>query len=171
MSIDLIYGANGEAMASWKRTIEEAVSLQPEHLSCYALTIEPATSLGRQVAAGLVPAPDPDLQADMYDLACGVLRDAGYEHYEVSNWARPGYRSVHNMGYWKGRPYLGLGAGAHSYRDGARWWNVRPPQQYTAMLEPIWTGIQTAIQGTPVKDALDTAATDVDAILNPPPAP
>jgi putative oxygen-independent coproporphyrinogen III oxidase len=135
VSIDLIYGANGETMASWERTIEEAVSLEPEHLSCYALTIEPATSLGRQVAAGLVPPPDPDLQADMYDLACGALRDAGYEHYEVSNWARPGHRSIHNMGYWEGRPYLGLGAGAHSYRDGSRWWNVRPPQQYVAMLE------------------------------------
>jgi putative oxygen-independent coproporphyrinogen III oxidase len=135
VSIDLIYGANGETTESWERTIEEVVSLQPEHLSCYALTIEPATSLGRQVAAGLVPAPDPDLQADMYDLACRALRDAGYEHYEVSNWARPGHRSIHNMGYWEGRPYLGLGAGAHSYREGSRWWNARPPQQYMAMLE------------------------------------
>jgi putative oxygen-independent coproporphyrinogen III oxidase len=135
VSIDLIYGANGETMESWERTIEEVVSLQPEHLSCYALTIEPATSLGRQVAAGLVPAPDPDLQADMYDLACAALHDAGYEHYEVSNWARPGHRSIHNMGYWEGRPYLGLGAGAHSYRDGSRWWNVRPPQQYVAMVD------------------------------------
>ena len=135
VSIDLIYGANGETVESWKRTMEEAVSFGPDHLSCYALTIEPATSLGRQVAAGLVPSPDPDLQADMYDLACGALRDAGYEHYEVSNWARPGHRSVHNMGYWEGRPYLGLGAGAHSYRDGLRWWNLRPPQQYLATLQ------------------------------------
>ncbi len=59
---------------------------------------------------------------------------AAFEHYEVSNWARPGHRSAHNMGYWEGRPYLGLGAGAHSYRDGSRWWNVRPPQQYMAMV-------------------------------------
>jgi putative oxygen-independent coproporphyrinogen III oxidase len=135
LSVDLIYGAHGETVESWSRTIGEVVSLQPEHISCYALTIEPATSLGRQVAAGLVPAPDPDVQADLYDLACAALRDAEYEHYEVSNWAMPGYRSVHNMGYWEGRPYLGLGAGAHSYRDGSRWWNVRPPQQYVAMLE------------------------------------
>jgi putative oxygen-independent coproporphyrinogen III oxidase len=134
VNVDLIYGANSETVESWKRTLEEAVSLRPEHLSCYALTIEPATSLGRQVAAGLIPPPDPDLQADMYDLACDALRDAGYEHYEVSNWAVPGHRSVHNMGYWEGRPYLGLGAGAHSYRDGLRWWDVRPPQQYMAML-------------------------------------
>jgi oxygen-independent coproporphyrinogen-3 oxidase len=87
------------------------------------------------VAAGLVPAPDPDLQADQYELACDRLRSAGYEHYEVSNWARPGHRCRHNMGYWEGRPYLGLGAGAHSYRDGRRWWNVRPPQQYLSEVE------------------------------------
>jgi putative oxygen-independent coproporphyrinogen III oxidase len=134
VNLDLIYGADGETIASWERTMEEAVSLGPEHLSCYALTIEPATSLGRRVAAGLVQPPDPDLQADMYELACHKLREAGYEHYEVSNWARPGHRSVHNTGYWEGRPYLGLGAGAHSYRDGMRWWNVRPPQQYLAMV-------------------------------------
>ncbi len=132
VNLDLIYGAYGETLASWQRTLERAIELEPEHLSCYALTIEPATPLGRKVAAGLVPPPDPELQADMYEMACGLLADAGYEHYEVSNWARPGFRCVHNMGYWEGRPYLGLGAGAHSYRDGARWWNLRPPQQYMA---------------------------------------
>jgi oxygen-independent coproporphyrinogen-3 oxidase len=130
VNLDLIYGAEGETFASWDRTIREAAALRPEHLSCYALTVEPATSLGRQVAAGLVPPPDPDLQADRYDLACSVLAAAGYEHYEVSNWALPGHRCAHNLGYWEGRPYLGLGAGAHSYRHGRRWWNVRPPQQY-----------------------------------------
>jgi putative oxygen-independent coproporphyrinogen III oxidase len=132
VNLDLIYGAHGEMLASWQRTLLRAIELRPEHLSCYALTIEPATPLGRKVAAGLVPAPDPELQADMYELACRLLADAGYEHYEVSNWARSGYRCTHNMGYWEGRPYLGLGAGAHSYRDGVRWWNVRPPQQYMA---------------------------------------
>jgi oxygen-independent coproporphyrinogen-3 oxidase len=70
----------------------------------------------------------------MYELACEVLARTRYEHYEVSNWAKPGHRCRHNLGYWEGRPYLGLGAGAHSYRDGKRWWNVRPPQQYLAMV-------------------------------------
>jgi len=134
VNLDLIYGACGETLDSWRRTLEWAIDLGPEHLSCYALTVEPATPLGRKVAAGLVPAPDPELQADMYESACALLADAGYEHYEVSNWARPGYRCLHNMGYWEGRPYLGLGAGAHSYRDRVRWWNVRPPQQYMATL-------------------------------------
>jgi putative oxygen-independent coproporphyrinogen III oxidase len=130
LNLDLIYGAHGETLESWTRTLDEAIALAPEHLSCYALTIEPATRLGRKVSAGLVPAPDPDLQAEMYDAACETLAAAGYEHYEVSNWARRGHRCVHNLGYWQGRPYLGLGAGAHSYRNGRRWWNVRPPQQY-----------------------------------------
>jgi putative oxygen-independent coproporphyrinogen III oxidase len=132
VNLDLIYGANSESLASWRCTVAEAIALRPDHLSCYALTIEPATALGRKVAAGLVPAPDPDLQAEMYDVACDLLRDASYDHYEVSNWSLPGHRSRHNLGYWQGRAYLGLGAGAHSYREGRRWWNVRPPQQYVA---------------------------------------
>src|SRR5205823_4184550 len=75
VNLDLIYGANSETVESWRRTVEETLALQPEHVSAYALTIEPATPLGREVAAGLVPAPDPDLQADMYELACELLRD------------------------------------------------------------------------------------------------
>jgi putative oxygen-independent coproporphyrinogen III oxidase len=130
LNLDLIYGVHGETLESWRATLQRAIEVGPEHLSCYALTIEPSTPLGRKVGAGLVPPPDPDVQATMYDLACEVLAGTGYEHYEVSNWAKPGYRCVHNMGYWEGRPYLGLGAGAHSCRDGTRWWNVRPPQQY-----------------------------------------
>src|SRR5262249_9015319 len=81
--LGLIYGAHRETIGSWTRTLDEAISLSPEHLSCYALTIEPATPLGRRVAAGLVPAPDPDIQAEMYDVACAALATAGYEHYEV----------------------------------------------------------------------------------------
>ena len=130
INLDLIYGAHGESPQSWKRTLTEAAALRPDHLSCYALTVEPSTPLGRKVAAGVVPLPDPDVQARMYEMACGLLQQAGYEHYEISNWALPGHRSRHNLGYWNGRPYLGLGAGAHSHRDAKRWWNVRPPAQY-----------------------------------------
>jgi oxygen-independent coproporphyrinogen-3 oxidase len=130
VNLDFIYGARGETIESWSRTLEEAVTLRPEHLSCYALTIEPGTPLGAKVASGEVPPPDPDLQAAMFELACEMLAGAGYRHYEVSNWALPGHECVHNLGYWEGRPYLGLGAGAHSYRDRRRWWNVRPPARY-----------------------------------------
>jgi coproporphyrinogen III oxidase-like Fe-S oxidoreductase len=130
VNLDLIYGSKGETLESWTRTLEEAIALGPEHLSCYALTVEPNTLLGRKVAAGITPLPDADLQADMYDVTCRLLDDAGYGHYEVSNWAKAGFESVHNKGYWEGRPYVGLGAGAHSYREGRRWWNVRPPAEY-----------------------------------------
>lgn len=135
VNLDLIYGAHGEELESWRRTLVEAIGLGPDHVSCYALTIEPATPLGRKVASGALPAPDPDLQAEMYEVACELLAEAGYEHYEVSNWAKSGCRCVHNMGYWRGRAYLGLGAGAHSYREGRRWWNVRPPAQYLGLVE------------------------------------
>jgi putative oxygen-independent coproporphyrinogen III oxidase len=134
VNLDLIYGAFGETVASWERTLREAVALGPDHLSCYALTVEPSTPLGRKVSLGLVPPPDPDLQADLYDLTCDVLADAGYRHYEVSNWARPGHECLHNLGYWRQSPYLGLGAGAHSHREGRRWWNVRPPGRYIELV-------------------------------------
>ncbi|MDP8957041.1 MAG: radical SAM family heme chaperone HemW [Actinomycetota bacterium] len=130
INLDLIYGADGESLDSWEATLAEALVLAPDHLSCYALTVEPSTPLGRKVAAGLVAPPDPDTQSRMYDVACRRLREAGYEHYEISNWAQRGHRSRHNLGYWHGHPYLGLGAGAHSHRSARRWWNVRPPGQY-----------------------------------------
>ena len=130
VNLDLIYGAEGETLDGWRCTLEEAVSLGPEHLACYALTIEPGTPLGAKVTAGTVPPPDADVQAAMFELTCSRLAEAGYRHYEVSNWAMPGRESIHNLGYWEGRPYLGLGAGAHSYRDRRRWWNVRPPARY-----------------------------------------
>ncbi|MGZ8599800.1 MAG: radical SAM family heme chaperone HemW [Actinomycetota bacterium] len=132
LNLDLIYGADGDDLASWGRTLRETVDLMPEHVSAYALTIEPSTPLGRMVQHGAVPVPDADLQADMFELACGVLGGAGYHHYEVSNWAKPGFECVHNLGYWERRPYVGLGAGAHSYRDERRWWNVRRPEEYLA---------------------------------------
>lgn len=137
VNLDLIFGAHGETLDSWTRTLDEAVALAPDHLSCYALTIERGTPLGRAVLGGEVPPPDADLQAEMFEHACATLRAAGYHHYEISNWARPGRECVHNLGYWKGRPYLGLGAGAHSGRDGARWWNVRPPNRY---IDEVLTG-------------------------------
>ena len=135
VNLDLIYGANGETLESWGATLAETIELGPDHVSAYALTIEPATALGRAVAADRTPPPDPDLQADMFALACELLGDAGYVHYEISNWAKPGRECVHNLGYWEGRPYLGLGAGAHSHRDDRRWWNLRPPQQYLDEVE------------------------------------
>jgi putative oxygen-independent coproporphyrinogen III oxidase len=135
VNLDLIYGAEGETLESWERTLHETIDLGPEHVSAYALTIEPSTPLGRKVESGRANAPDPDAQADMFGLACERLADAGYGHYEVSNWARPGFECRHNLGYWERRPYAGLGAGAHAFRDDRRWWNVRPPEEYLRLVE------------------------------------
>jgi coproporphyrinogen III oxidase-like Fe-S oxidoreductase len=137
VNLDLIYGGPGEDAASWAATLEAAVALGPEHLSAYALTIEPATKFGRLVAAGRMPEPDEDDLADRYDTACAALAAAGYGHYEVSNWARDGHASRHNLTYWRRGRYLGLGAGAHEFDGTRRRWNLAGVPQY---LEAVRAG-------------------------------
>lgn len=132
LNLDLMYGTPGETGDSWLSSLHQALELEPDHISAYALTVEPPTPLGRDVASGAKPSPDPDTQADRYDTTCAVLAAAGFEHYEISNWAKPGRACAHNLTYWERRPYLGLGCGAHSFRDDRRWWNVRPPEEYLA---------------------------------------
>ena len=124
VNLDLIYGGPGEDAASWSATLAAAVALAPEHLSAYALTIEPATKFGRLVAAGRMAEPAEDDLADGYETACATLAAAGYGHYEVSNWARDGHASRHNRTYWRRGRYLGLGAGAHEFDGTVRRWNV-----------------------------------------------
>jgi len=130
LNLDLIYGGPGEDAASWSATLETALALAPEHLSAYALAIEPATKFGRLVAAGRMPEPDEDDLADRYDTACAALAAAGYAHYEVSNWAREGHASRHNLTYWRRGRYLGLGAGAHEFDGATRRWNVNGVPDY-----------------------------------------
>ncbi|WEK14425.1 MAG: radical SAM family heme chaperone HemW [Candidatus Microbacterium phytovorans] len=131
VSLDLIYGAPGESLDDWRRSLESAVALDPDHISAYALIIEDGTKLERQIRRGEVVAPDDDLQADMYELADELLGGAGYSWYEVSNWAKaPGQRSRHNLAYWQGHDWWGYGPGAHSHIDGLRWWNVKHPAAY-----------------------------------------
>jgi putative oxygen-independent coproporphyrinogen III oxidase len=137
VNLDLIYGGPGEDAGSWAATLERAVALEPEHLSAYALTIEPATKFGRLVAAGRMAEPDEDELADRYETACAVLAGAGYGHYEVSNWARDGQASRHNLTYWRRGRYLGLGAGAHEFDGTTRRWNVAGVPQY---LEAVHAG-------------------------------
>jgi len=135
VNLDLIYGAQGESLDDWQATLGQTLDLRPEHVSAYALTVEANTPLGRQVAGGQRPEPDADLQADMFESACSILARAGYEHYEVSNWALPGRECRHNLNYWRRGAYLGLGAGAHSHRDSRRWWNIRAPEAYLRAVE------------------------------------
>ncbi len=131
VSLDLIYGTPGESLADWEASLDQALAQQPDHISAYALIIEDGTKLAAQIRRGEVAMPDDDLQADMYELAEQKLHDAGFEWYEVSNWARsPEFRSDHNLGYWVGHDWWGIGPGAHSHLGGVRWWNVKHPAAY-----------------------------------------
>ena len=135
VSLDLIYGAPGESLADWRASLDEAIALAPDHISAYALIIEDGTKLARQIRRGEVPAPDDDLQADMYELADELLSSAGYEWYEISNWARESsQRSRHNLAYWQGTDWWGFGPGAHSHIAGVRFWNVKHPAAYAQRL-------------------------------------
>ncbi len=135
VNLDLIYGTPGESAADWDATLDGALALAPEHVSAYALTVEPGTPLGRAVAAGARPGPDDDEQAAHYERADDVLSSSGFEWYEVSNWARPGEECRHNLLYWEGGDYLAIGCAAHGHTAGRRWWNVRTPERYIEAVE------------------------------------
>ena len=114
-SVDLIYGAPGESLDDWRTSVRTAIDLGVNHISAYALTVAPKTKMGRQIAAGTLPTPDDDDEATKYEIADDLLGAAGLEWYEISNWARPGYESQHNLGYWRNVDWAGLGPGAHSH--------------------------------------------------------
>jgi oxygen-independent coproporphyrinogen-3 oxidase len=134
ISVDLIYALPSELARDWSRDLEEALALEPEHLSLYGLTVEPHTPLGKWVASDKTHTAPDERYADEFLLAHERLGAAGYEHYEVSNYARPGKRAIHNSAYWQRRPFLGLGPSAHSGTADARWWNLR---EYAAWLEAV----------------------------------
>ena len=158
-SVDLIFGAAGETLAEWRRTLDEVLALDPvpAHVSAYGLTIEPGTPL----AADPARHPDPDDQADKYLLAERVLAGAGYEWYEISNWARPGAECRHNQLYWAEGEYRGIGAAAHSHEtlpggSARRWWNVRTPERY---IRQVGAGLDP----TAADDVLDAPARRLEA--------
>lgn len=136
VSVDLIYGTPGESLADWERSLDHAIAQNPDHISAYALIIETGTKLAAQIKRGDVAPVDDDLQADMYELADQKLAAAGYDWYEVSNWAKRdensdvSHVSRHNLGYWLGNDWWGVGPGAHSHVGGVRWWNVKHPAAY-----------------------------------------
>jgi oxygen-independent coproporphyrinogen-3 oxidase len=135
VSLDLIYGTPGESLDDWSASLDLALAQTPDHLSAYALIVEDGTKLARQISRGEVPQPDDDLQADMYDLADERLTASGFGWYEVSNWATDAaHRSRHNLAYWTGQDWWGIGPGAHSHVGGVRWWNVKHPAAYASRL-------------------------------------
>ena len=134
MSLDLIYATPGETAADWRRSLDAALELRPDHLSAYCLGIEEGTRLGAQLRAGAIAAVDQDEAADRYTLADEVLAEHGFAWYEISNWALPGAQCRHNLGYWRGASWWGVGPGAHSHIGGTRWWNARHPSAWTTAL-------------------------------------
>jgi putative oxygen-independent coproporphyrinogen III oxidase len=130
-NVDLIYGAVGESMVDWQRTLDEVLTLEPPHVSSYGLTVEAGTPLATEPHRH----PDDDDQADKYLAAEATLTAAGLASYEVSNWARPGHECRHNRCYWSQADYRGFGCAAHSHVAGRRWWNVRTPERYLALVD------------------------------------
>jgi len=135
VSVDLIYGTPGESIADWEATIDSALALPINHISAYALIVESGTKLAAQVKRGEVVIPDDDQTADKYLLADEKFSKAGFTWYELSNWAKPGGECRHNIAYWEGANWWGLGPGAHSHVDGKRFWNVKHPNAYRERLE------------------------------------
>jgi oxygen-independent coproporphyrinogen-3 oxidase len=143
-SVDLIYGAPGETLDEWRATLSAAIALETDHVSAYSLIVEEGTALERRIRRGELEAIDDDTHADMYELADELLAGAGFEWYEVSNWARRAdTRSRHNLSYWQGADWWGFGPGAHSHLNGVRWWNVKHPAAYA---ERISAGESPALE-------------------------
>ncbi len=135
ISLDLIYGTPGETMADWQASLDAALAAGPDHVSAYALIVEPGTRLAARVGRGELPLPDDEDLADKYLAAETRLTGAGHAAYEVSNWAQaPAARCRHNLAYWRGHHWWGVGPGAHSHVGGVRWWNVKHPHRYAERL-------------------------------------
>jgi oxygen-independent coproporphyrinogen III oxidase len=171
VSIDLIYAVPFQSRESWLDTLQRGLALGPDHISTYCLTFEEGTLLWRRRAEGRVPEVDRDLQWDQLDAACAELDSAGFRRYEVSNWARTGFESRHNLAYWRCRPVYGSGAGAHSYAtDGTvarRWWNVARPREYIAARQPVADGEELPARKA-AAEALMLGLRTVDGMPAPP---
>ncbi|WBU38935.1 radical SAM family heme chaperone HemW [Homoserinibacter sp. YIM 151385] len=176
VSLDLIYGTPGERPEDWSASLEMAIAQRPDHLSAYALIVEDGTKLARQISRGEVPPIDDDLHADLYEMADDALAAAGYGWYEVSNWARDdAHRSRHNLAYWTGEDWWGIGPGAHSHVGGVRWWNVKHPAAYAGRLaegaspahgretlDAETRRVERVLLETRIADGLDAAVLDAD---------
>lgn len=190
IGLDLIYGLPGQSLKEWLASLDAAIALAPDHLSCYALTVEDGTLLARRVREGKVIPADPDAVADMYEAAADCLDEAGFGHYEISNWARNGARSRHNVSYWTDGEYLAIGAGAHGYLAHGRYENIAHPRAYIEAVQanpgprPALAAIHSLspqvqisdwislrlrmLDGFPVQAFADRFGIDLSALVGPP---
>jgi len=158
-SVDLIYGTPTETIEDWVQSLQEAISLDTDHISAYSLIVEPGTKLARQIKSGEVVSPDEDLHAEMYEAAEELLTKAGFTNYEVSNWSKNNEtRSRHNLAYWKSMDWWGYGPGAHSHVGGVRWWNVKNPSAYTDRLS---ANLSPALE----RELVDPANQDIERVM------
>ena len=173
VSLDLIYGTPGESDDDLLRSVDTAVEAGVDHVSAYALVVEDGTALARRVRRGEVDAPDDDVLARRYELLDAQMADAGFDWYEVSNWARPGGECRHNVGYWNGGEWWGAGPGAHGFVGSTRWWNIKHPDAYAAALAegalpvagfeelgPVETHTETVMLSIRMRSGLPAAALD-----------
>ena len=144
ISVDLIYGTPGESLEDWRETVENALALDIDHISAYALIVETGTKLAAQIKRGDLTMPNDDLMADMYLLVDQMCEEKGLTWYELSNWSKPGHQCRHNIAYWENKNWWGLGPGAHSHIDQKRFWNVKHPNAYK---EKVFAG------DSPIKDS------------------
>lgn len=156
LNLDLMLGLPRQTLADWQECVWGALVLMPEHLSLYVLAVEEDTPLAERIKGGALPAPDDDLAAEMYEWAEETLAGAGYVHYEISNWARPGLACRHNLIYWRNESYLGLGAAAHSWSCGKRRSNVCHPADY---IEAVQDGRAPVAEAEIIDPSLEMAET------------
>lgn len=156
-SVDLIYGTPGESIHDWVTSVQAAISLNTDHVSCYALTLAPETRMGRQVRAGQIAPPNDDDEAEKYRIADRLLSQAGFTWYEISNWSKPGKEDHHNLGYWRGANWAGVGPGAHAHFGRLRTWDTRHPlvwtRQITREILP-WAGSEWVDDQENVKETI-----------------
>jgi oxygen-independent coproporphyrinogen-3 oxidase len=166
INLDLIYGLPAQSLQTWEQSLRLALELKPPHLSLYCLTIEPGTPMQRLLLNGRIKMPDPDLAADHYELACQLLDQAGYRHYEISNWALPEYECRHNMAYWRDLEYLGLGAGAHGKANGYRYALVRQPRVYIRRINSEDTAVYPLSTAVAQAHTLDEQEAMSDRVIS-----
>ena len=161
INLDLMFGLVNHTMDNWKYSLNKAVNLEPAHLSCYSLGVEEGTLLNYRIEKGELPQPDDDLAAEQYEYSIQELQNANFIHYEISNWAKNGHKSIHNSAYWDMSEYLGIGAGAHSFLSNKRFSNIKNPREYINVMKDMQANDKQEIKMKQVIDGDNVSKNDL----------